>query len=106
MSPRLAVIYKISTKNLGDDRLGIRRAISHIHTNCGSVGAYSIGEPTESMGWSFFELALDDTLETAVTEKFADMIQRYRGKDTEKFDIFISDYASARGCNVKMQRIS
>lgn len=100
----MSVTYVVSTKNVGDDRLGMRRAISHIQTGCGSSGTYRIGEAADSMGWSFFELLLDDALETAIVAKFADMIQKYRGKDHEKFDAFIADYTSSRGCSAKMRR--
>ncbi len=100
----MSVTYKLSTKDPGDDRLALRRAISHLHTVCGSAGAYKIGEPSENMGWTFFELAFDDALEDAIAAKFADMIQKYRGKDHEKFDSFISDYFSSRQCGAKLQR--
>lgn len=100
----MAVTYKISSKNPGGDRLDVRRVISHLQTGCGSVGTYLIGDQSASMGWTFFDLALDDAFESAIAAKFADMIAKYSGKDYEKFDAFMSDYASARGCELKIER--
>lgn len=102
----MSVTYKVSTKEPADDRLAVRRAISHLQTGCGSVGAYRIGTDAESMGWTFFDLAIDDTLENAIMAKFADMISKYRGKNHEKFDAFVVDYASARGCSARIKRVS
>ena len=102
----MALTYDIKTTSGPDDRLSIRRAMSHMHTECGPAGAYNIGPESASMGWTFFSLHIDDTLADAIEAKFADMIRRYRGKDAEKLDSFMADYFESRGCTGKISRSS
>lgn len=101
----MSIRYKIITKNPGDDRLAIRRAISHLQTSCGSAGSYQIGESADNMGWAFFNLDIDDSFENAVVAKLSDMIQKYKGDNNQKFDSFIADYVSSKGCTVSIKRI-
>ena len=101
----MAVTYKVKTKNLGDDRLSIRRAISHMHTSCNSLGEYTIGKSKDNMGWSFFDLSIDDSFQVAISEKFANMIEKYRSKDNQKLDSFIVDYITSKGCTAKISRL-
>lgn len=101
----MALTYRVKTTDAAGDRLAVRRAMSHMHTGCGSAGAYRIGPESASMGWTFFDLAIDDALAAAVEAKFADMIRRYRGKPAEKLDAFMSDYLESRGAKSKMSRV-
>ena len=100
----MALTYDIKTRDAPGDRLAVRRAMSHMHTACGGAGAYRLGPESANMGWTFFGLAIDDTLADAIAAKFSDMIRRYRGKDAEKLDSFMADYLESRGCTVRISR--
>lgn len=100
----MALTYRVKTTDAAGDRLAVRRAMSHMHTGCASAGAYRIGPESASMGWTFFDLSIDDALADAVEAKFADMIRRYRGKPAEKLDAFMSDYLESRGAKAKISR--
>ncbi len=103
----MGVILEIATKNYGDDRLTIKKALSHMESLSGNYNGYILGSPSSRFGWTFFNLAFKDDLHDGIDKKFSDMISRYgRGNRLEKFTQFMADYFNSRGCSVKAKLVS
>ena len=100
-------LFEISTKNLINDRLALKMALSHMETAVGSAGGYAIEEPYTNMGWTFFKLNLKEDFRYRIEQKFSDMISKYKWKDdNEKFTHFFKDYLDAKDCKVEVKFIS
>ena len=100
-------ILEVSTKNLVNDRLSLKMALSHLETAVGSAGGFVIEEPYTNMGWTFFKLNIKPDFQMRIEEKFGDMISKYKWKNNdEKFTHFMNDYLDAKNCNVKLKFIS
>ena len=102
-----AFALEVSTKNLIDDKLAIKMALSHMSTLVGCPGSYLFSEPYEKFGWTFFKIAIKGDLQEGIEKKFSDMLEKYHEKDpTEKFTKFMTDYFANKGCNVKIKSVS
>jgi len=103
----MSVTFEISTKNYVNDKLAIKMAMSHMETLVGCINGYSLSEPYEKFGWTFFKIALNPDLQNGIEKKFADMIEKYqRSSPTEKFTKFMTDYFATKGCNVRIKSVS
>lgn len=100
----MSVILELSSRNYLEDRLGVKRALSHMETLCGEPGGYELGEPKEMAGWTFFRLRIGPGLHACIESRFSDMLSRYRwSKPDEKFRRFLAEYLEARGCPVRVR---
>ena len=102
----MSIIFELSTTNYLDDKLNVKKALSHLETLCQAWNGYSLAEPEEKAGWTFFKLKLKPELHEGIEKKFADMISKYRwSKPEEKFRKFMEEYFLAKGCNVKVKLV-
>lgn len=103
----MSIILEIASKNYDDDRLTIKKALSHMESLSGNYNGYVLGSPSSRFGWTFFNLAFKNDLHENIDKKFSDMISRYgRGSHLEKFAQFMADYFNSRGCSVKAKLVS
>ena len=100
----MSIILELSTTNYLDDKLNVKKALSHLETLCEAWNGYALGDPEEKAGWTFFKLKLKPELHEGISNKFSDMIEKYRwSKPDEKFRRFMEEYFQAKGCNVKVK---
>ena len=100
----MALIFDVSSTDGPAARLKIKTALSHVETLCGQPMGSSLGEVESRAGWSFFKMKIGAELHEAMSERFSDMIARYKGgKPDEKFAKFLADYLEYRGCPVKLR---
>ncbi len=100
----MKLVLEVGSTNYADDLLLIKKSLSHIETLVGSYNGYSISEPTSKFGWTFFKLAFKVDLQSAIEEKFSNMICNYPSNNpSQKFAKFISDYFNSKGCKVKIK---
>jgi len=98
------IVLEIGTKNYVDDLLSIKKALSHMESLLGCYNGYSLSEPSNKFGWTFFKLAFKPNLQNGIEEKFSDMISKYQWSDqSEKFVKFMTDYFNSKGCDVKIK---
>ncbi|MDH3825191.1 MAG: hypothetical protein OES14_05310 [Nitrosopumilus sp.] len=103
----MSTTFEISTKNYINDKLAIKMAMSHMETLVGIINGYSLSEPYDKFGWTFFKIALNPDLQDGIEKKFSDMIEKYQWSNpTEKFTKFMTDYFATKGCNVNIKSIS
>jgi len=102
----MIVTFELSTKNYVNDRLAIKMALSHMETLVGSINGYTLSEPHERFGWTFFNLDIKQDLQDGIEKKFSDMLEKYSVKTKlEKFTNFMTDYFANKGCNVKIKPV-
>ena len=102
----MSIILQLSTTNYLDDKLNVKKALSHMETLCQAWNGFSLGEPEEHAGWTFFKLKINPDLEDCIKNKFSDMIAKYRWSNSEeKFRKFMEDYFQARNCTVKVKLV-
>jgi hypothetical protein len=98
------IVLEVGTKNYVDDRLSIKKALSHMESLVGCYNGYLLSEPSSKFGWTFFKLSFKPSLQNAINEKFSDMIVKYDSIDQlQKFAKFMTDYLISRGCDVKIK---
>lgn len=97
------MIIEIGTKNYSDDRLKIKMAMSHMESLLSAYNGYVLSDPTEKLGWTFFQMALKPELEMGIEQKFSDMMNKYTWSNpSDKFAKFMADYFNSKGCKVKV----
>ena len=103
----MSIILELSSRNYLDDKLNVKKALSHLETLCEAWNGYTMGEPEEKAGWTFFKLKLKPELHEGIEKKFSDMIGKYRWSNSEeKFRKFMEEYFQAKNCNVKVKIVS
>ena len=102
----MIVTFEISTKNYLNDKLAVKMALSHIETLVGVINGYSLSEPYEKFGWTFFKIAFKADLQDAIEKKFADMLEKYVSKTpSQKFTDFMTNYFQSKGCEIKIKLV-
>lgn len=102
----MSLIFEVGSTDGPAARLRVKTAMSHVETLCGRPGGIALGEIESRAGWSFFRLKIGAGLHEAMSERFAPMIDRYRGgKPDEKFAKFLGDYLEHRGCDVRLRMV-
>jgi len=101
----MTTIIQIGTTNYEDDIISIKIALSHLQTNCEVQDGFEVGQPVSKFGWTFFPLLIKPHFHYGIEQKFADMIQKYKGKNEEKFLKFMSDFFEAKGSKVSLKLI-
>ena len=102
----MIITFEISTKNYLNDKLAVKMALSHIETLVGVINGYSLSEPYEKFGWTFFKIAFKADLQDAIEKKFADMLEKYVSKTPpQKFTDFMTNYFQSKGCEIKIKLV-
>jgi hypothetical protein len=102
----MIITLEISTKNYINDRLSVKMALSHMETLVGVINGYSLSDPYEKFGWTFFKIAFKPDLQDAIEKKFADMLEKYVSKDpTQKFIDFVIDYFKSKNFEIKVKLV-
>ncbi len=101
----MAITLEIASTNYEDDIFKIKRALSHLQTTCEITDGYLLSKPDSKAGWTFCQLLLKPAFSFNIEKKFADMIQKYKGKNEEKFTDFMKDFFVARDCKIKLKLI-
>ncbi|HSB50082.1 MAG TPA: hypothetical protein VLC72_01950 [Nitrosopumilaceae archaeon] len=101
----MATILEIATTNYEDDIFKIKKALSHLQTTCEITDGYLLSKPVSKFGWTFCQLLLKPAFNYNIEKIFSDMIQKYRGKNDEKFTKFMQDFFQARDCTIKLKLV-
>ena len=99
----MTIAFEVSTINYEEDKVSMIKALSHLQTLCETPDAYKMGPPVSKFGWTFFPLWLKPSLTAKIEEKFSDMINKYKGKEDEKFTNFMADYFNSRDCKIRLK---
>ena len=96
--------FEISTTKYKEDIKLVHVAMSKMAAVCNIAAGFKFGEPTSRLGWTFFQLLIDQDLYSGIEDKFSDMIEKSKGNNAdEKFLNFMSSYFETRGCSVKLK---
>ena len=99
-------VFELGTITYDDDIIQIKKALSHLETNCGVPNSYALSQPVSKFGWTFFQIAMQPALIDGIERKFGDMIQRYReNKPEERLVKFLSDFFESRDCKIRLKII-
>jgi hypothetical protein len=102
----MIITFEISTKNYLNDKLAVKMALSHMETLVGVINGYSLSDPYEKFGWTFFKIAFKADLQDAIEKKFADMLEKYVSKTpSQKFTDFMTNYFQSKGCEIKIKLV-
>ena len=101
----MATILEIANTNYEDDIFKIKKALSHLQTTCEITDGYLLSKPVSKFGWTFCQLLLKPAFNYNIEKFFSDMIQKYRGKNDEKFTKFMQDFFQARDCTIKLKLV-
>ena len=63
----MSIILELSTTQYLDDKLNVKKALSHLETLCEAWNGYILEEPEHKAGWTFFKLKLKPALHDGIT---------------------------------------
>ncbi len=97
-------LFQISTRSYDEEILIVTNTLKDLEIECNVQNGYTIEEPFEKFGWTFFNIQ--------ITEKLADIIEKSGMMEgalgyriSEQLTNFIGHYLETKGSNVRIKKI-
>ena len=97
-------LFQLSTRSYDEEILIVTKALKDLEIECEVQNGYTIEEPFEKIGWTFFNIQ--------ITEKLADIIEKSGMMEGalgyrigEQLTNFIGHYLETKGSNVRIKKI-
>ena len=97
-------LFQLSTRSYDEEILIVTKALKGLEIECDIQNGYTIEEPFEKFGWTFFNIQ--------ITEKLADIIEKSGMMEGalgyrigEQLTNFIGHYLETKGSNVRIKKI-
>ncbi len=97
-------LFQLSTRNYDKEITLVKKALTDLEKECNVKNGYTIEEPFEKFGWTFFNIQ--------ITEKLADIIEKSGMMEGtlgyrigEQLTNFIGHYLETKGSNVRIKKI-
>lgn len=97
-------LFQLSTRNYEKEILLVRQALSDLENECDVQNGYSIDEPFNKFGWTFFNIQISEELVTSI-EKSEMMDGALGYRIGEQLANFIGHYLETKGSNVRIKQI-
>ena len=97
-------LFQLSTRSYEKEILIVTKALKDLETECNVPNGYTIGEPFDKLGWTFFNIQITKNL-TDIIEKSGMMEGALGYKIGEQLTNFIGHYLETKGSNVRIKKI-
>jgi len=97
-------LFQLSTRSYDKELSLVRQALTELETECKVKNGYSIEEPFEKFGWTFFNIQVSEKLVDTI-EKSGMMKGALGYRIGEQLTNFIGHYLETRGSNVRIKKI-
>ncbi|QUC65635.1 hypothetical protein NsoK4_02535 [Nitrosopumilus sp. K4] len=98
-------LFQLSTRSYDREILLVKQALTDLETECNVQNRYTIGDPFNKFGWTFFNIQIDEVL-TDIIEKSGMMKGALGRKIGEQMTNFIGHYLETKGSNVRIKMIN
>lgn len=97
-------LFQLSTRSFDKEIPLVRQALADLEKECGVQSGYSIGEPFNKFGWTFFNIQISEGMADSI-EKSGMMKGALGFRIGEQLTNFIGHYLETRGSNVRIKQI-
>lgn len=97
-------LFQLSTRDYDKEIPLVRHALASLETECIVRNGYTIGEPFDKFGWTFFNIHLNDRLANII-EKSGMMKGALGYRIGEQMTNFVGHYLESKGSNVRIKKI-
>lgn len=97
-------LFQLSTRNYEKELPLVKQALKDLEKECNVENGYTIEEPFEKFGWTFFNIQI--SLEMSdIIEKSGMMKGALGFKIAEQMTNFIGHYLETKGSNVRIKKM-
>ena len=97
-------LFQISTRSYDEEILIVTKALKDLEIECNVQNGYTIEEPFEKFGWTFFNIQITEKL-AGIIEKSGMMEGALGYRISEQLTNFIGHYLETKGSNVRIKKI-
>lgn len=97
-------LFQISTRNYGAELPLVTQALTALSLECDVKNGFTIGEPFQKFGWTFFNIQISEKL-AEIIEKSGMMEGALGFKIGEQMTNFIGHYLETKGSSVRIKKI-
>ena len=98
-------LFQLSTRNYYDEIPIIKKALIDLETECNVKKGFTIAEPFEKFGWTFFNIQISEELANII-EKSGMMEGALGYKIGEQLTNFVGHYLENKGSNIRIKKIN
>lgn len=97
-------LFQLSTRSYEKEIPTIKQALQDLEKECNVKNGFSIEEPFDKFGWTFFNVQLSEEL-VAIVEKSGMMDGALGYRIGEQLTNFVGHYLEGKGSNVRIRKI-
>ena len=98
-------LFQLSTRSYDAELLIVKQALIDLQTECNVKKGYTIAEPFEKFGWTFFNIQISEEMANII-EKSGMMEGALGYKIGEQLTNFVGHYLETKGSNVRIKKIN
>ena len=97
-------LFQLSTRSFDKELPLVKQALIDLETKCDVQNGYTIEEPFDKFGWTFFNIQISEKM-VNVIEKSGMMEGALGYKIGEQLTNFVGHYLESNGSNVRIKKI-
>ncbi len=97
-------LFQLSTRSYDEEILIVTKALKDLEIECDIQNGYTIEEPFEKFGWTFFNIQITEKL-VDIIEKSGMMEGALGYRIGEQLTNFMGHYLETKGSNVRIKKI-
>jgi hypothetical protein len=98
-------LFQLSTRSYDKELRIVKKALLDLEAKCNVQNGYTIEEPFDKFGWTFFNIQISEALANII-EKSGMMEGALGYKIGEQLTNFVGHYLETRGSNVRIKKIN
>ena len=97
-------LFEISTRNYDEEIILVKKAMSELEKKCKTTNGYTIGEPSNMAGWTFFNIQLSQEMVSIIED--SGMMEGALGyRIGEQLKNFLGHFLESYGSQVRIKQI-
>ena len=97
-------LFQLSTRSYDKELPLVKQALIELETKCDVQNGYTIEEPFDKFGWTFFNIQISEEMANVI-EKSGMMEGALGYRIGEQLTNFIGHYLESNGSNVRIKKI-
>ena len=97
-------LFQLSTRSYDKESPLVKQALIDLETKCDVQNGYTIEEPFDKFGWTFFNIQISEEMANVI-EKSGMMEGALGYRIGEQLTNFVGHYLESNGSNVRIKKI-
>ena len=97
-------LFQLSTRSFDKELPIVKQALMELETECKVHNGYTIEDPFEKFGWTFFNIQISEEM-ADIIEKSGMMKGALGYRIGEQLTNFVGHYLETKGSNVRIKKI-